>query len=306
MKLSYRMPRLRLASWPAGCASGCAIKPSPLYLAEGGKAAFAAPRAGGAAFDEYVSDPGKPVPFRRRPIEPPSYEDNIAWRNWLVTDQREASGRPDVLSFTTDVLTAPVKISGQPAVHLIASTSGTDSDWVVKVIDVYPDEVASDPTMGGYQLMISADIFRGRYREGLDIARPIAADRPLLYRFDLPNANHVFLPGHRIMVQIQSSWFPLYDRNPQTFVPNIFWARPADYRKATQRVINGRTQEALRQMPAAALEPDEHAFQAIHNRTALMRAHGLAQPWSGVHFSQPGFNSVKVLQLTHDPSGCSR
>ena len=243
---------LRLASWPAGCASGCAIKPSPLYLAEGGKAAFAAPRAGGAAFDEYVSDPDKPVPFRRRPIEPPSYEDNIAWRNWLVTDQREASGRPDVLSFTTDVLTAPVKISGQPAVHLIASTSGTDSDWVVKVIDVYPDEVASDPTMGGYQLMISADIFRGRYREGLDVARPIAADRPLLYRFDLPNANHVFLPGHRIMVQIQSSWFPLYDRNPQTFVPNIFWARPADYRKATQRVYHAPDQASFIELPVVS------------------------------------------------------
>ena len=246
---------LRLASWPAGCASGCAIKPSALYLAEGGKAAFAAPRAGGAAFDEYVSDPAKPVPFRRRPIEQPSYEENIAWRNWLVTDQREASGRTDVVSFTTDVLTAPVKIAGQPAVHLIASTSGTDSDWVVKVIDVYPDEVAHDPTMGGYQLMISADIFRGRYREGLDTARPIAADKPLLYRFDLPTADHVFLPGHRIMVQIQSSWFPLYDRNPQTFVPNIFWARPTDYRKATQRVYHAPDQASYIELPVVSAAP---------------------------------------------------
>jgi putative CocE/NonD family hydrolase len=242
----------RLTSWPAGCASGCAIKPSALYLAEGGKAAFAAPPAGGAAFDEYVSDPAKPVPFRRRPIEQPSHEENIGWRNWLVTDQREASGRTDVVSFTTDVLTAPVKISGQPAVHLIASTSGTDSDWVVKVIDVYPDEVASDPTMGGYQLMISADIFRGRYREGLDTARPIAADKPLLYRFDLPTANHAFLPGHRIMVQIQSSWFPLYDRNPQTFVPNIFWAKPADYRKATQRVYHAPDQASFIELPVVS------------------------------------------------------
>jgi len=242
----------RLTSWPAGCTSGCAIKPSALYLAQDGKAAFAAPGAGGAAFDEYVSDPAKPVPFRRRPIEPPSYEDNLAWRNWLVTDQREASGRTDVLSFTTDVLTAPVKIAGQPAVHLIASTSGTDSDWVVKVIDVYPDEVASDPTMGGYQLMISADIFRGRYREGLDTARPIAADKPLLYRFDLPTANHVFLPGHRIMVQVQSSWFPLYDRNPQTFVPNIFWAKPADYRKAIQRVYHAPDQASFIELPVVS------------------------------------------------------
>ena len=119
-----------------------------------------------------------------------------------------------------------MKISGEPIANLIASTSGTDSDWVVKLIDVYPDEVAGQPNMGGYQLMISADIFRGRYRESLETPKPIAPNKPLLYRFALPTANHVFLPGHRIMVQIQSSWFPLYDRNPQTFVPNIFWAKP--------------------------------------------------------------------------------
>ena len=123
------------------------------------------------------------------------------------------------LAFSTDVLKEPVKISGQPVANLIASTSGTDSDWVVKVIDVYPDEVAAEPKMGGYQLMVSADIFRGRYRESLETPKAIASDKPLLYRFTLPTANHVFLPGHRIMVQVQSSWFPLYDRNPQTFVP---------------------------------------------------------------------------------------
>jgi predicted acyl esterase len=136
------------------------------------------------------------------------------------------------------VLTASVKISGQPVVNLTASTSGTDSDWVVKVIDVYPDEVAGQPAMGGYQLMISADIFRGRYRESLADPKPIAADKPLLYKFNLPTANHVFLPGHRIMVQVQSSWFPLYDRNPQTFVPNIFLAKPDDYKRATERVYH--------------------------------------------------------------------
>jgi putative CocE/NonD family hydrolase len=142
------------------------------------------------------------------------------------------------LAFTSEVLTAPVKISGQPVASLTASTSGTDSDWVVKVIDVYPDEVAGQPAMGGYQLMISADIFRGRYRESLESPKAIAADKPLLYKFNLPTANHVFLPGHRIMVQVQSSWFPLYDRNPQTFVQNIFWAKPEDYKKATQRVYH--------------------------------------------------------------------
>src|SRR2546426_4553062 len=131
-----------------------------------------------------------------------------------------------------------MKIRVQRMALLVASTSGTDADWVVKLIDVHPDEVAGQPAMGGYQLMVSADIFRGRYREGLDTPKPIAANTPLPYRFAMPNANHVFLPGHRVMVQIQSSWFPLYDRNPQTFVRNIFFARPEDFRKATHRVFH--------------------------------------------------------------------
>ena len=176
------------------------------------------------------------MPFRARPIQPIGYDGGLTWPQWLVDDQREASGRPDVLAFVSDVLTAPVKISGEPIANLVASTSGTDADWVVKLIDVYPDEVAGQTEMGGYQLMVSADIFRGRYRESFATPKAIAADKPLAYRFALPTANHVFLPGHRIMVQVQSSWFPLYDRNPQTFVPSIFWAQPGDYRKATQRV----------------------------------------------------------------------
>jgi putative CocE/NonD family hydrolase len=187
-----------------------------------------------------VSDPGKPVPFRARPIPTHGYDEakGQTWPRWLTDDQREASGRTDVLSYTTGVLTAPVKISGEPIAHLLASTSGTDADWVVKLIDVYPDQVAAQPEMGGYQLMVSADIFRGRYRESFATAKPIAAGAVLPYRFAMPTANHVFLPGHRIMVQIQSSWFPLYDRNPQTFVPNIFFAQPADYKKATQRIYH--------------------------------------------------------------------
>lgn len=224
---------LRLPAWPSGCVSGCTIRPTPLYLRAGSKLSFDPPASDDDAFDEYISDPAKPVPYRARPI------DNSTWRQWLVDDQRQASGRTDVLSFTSDVLTEPVKISGEPVVNLVASTSGTDSDWVVKVIDLYPDEVAKQPEMGGYQLMVSADIFRGRYRESLEIANPIAADTPLPYRFALPTANHVFRPGHRIMIQVQSSWFPLYDRNPQTFVPSIFWARPEDYRPATQRIYHG-------------------------------------------------------------------
>jgi putative CocE/NonD family hydrolase len=231
---------LRLSAWPAGCASGCSVKPTPLYLlpAKPGAAraglSFLPPAAGagGPSYEEYVSDPAKPVPFRARPID----EKGDGWRRWLVDDQREASGRTDVATFVSETLTAPVKISGEPIAHLVASTSGSDSDWVVKLIDLYPDEVADQPEMGGYQLMVAGDIFRGRYRESLETPRAIEPGKPLLYRFALPNANHVFRPGHRIMVQVQSSWFSLYDRNPQTFVPNIFWAQPGDYRKATQRI----------------------------------------------------------------------
>jgi putative CocE/NonD family hydrolase len=247
----------RLPAWPAGCASGCSIRPAKLYLEAGLKAGFEAPKyapkAGDSAYDEYVSDPAKPVPYRPRPSQPVGYAGRLTWTQWLVDDQREASGRPDVLSFTSDVLKEAVKISGQPVVNLVASTSGTDSDWVVKVIDVYPDEVAAQEEMGGYQLMVSADIFRGRYRESLETAKAIAADKPLPYHFLLPTANHVFLPGHRIMVQVQSSWFPLYDRNPQTFVPNIFWAKPGDYKKATQRVFHSAEQTSFVELPVVEM-----------------------------------------------------
>jgi putative CocE/NonD family hydrolase len=203
----------------------------------------------GSPFDEYVSDPAKPVPYRARPNQPVGYSGRFTWSQWLVDDQREASGRTDVLAFVSDELTAAVKISGQPIANLVASTSGTDSDWVVKLIDVYPDELAGQPEMGGYQLMVSADIFRGRYRESLETPKALTLDKPLLYRFALPTANHVFLPGHRIMVQVQSSWFPLYDRNPQTFVPNIFWAKPGDYRKATQRIYHAPGQMTFIELP---------------------------------------------------------
>ena len=237
-----------LNSWPSGCANGCSPQLKPLYLRAGLRATFDAPAAGDSKFDEYVSDPSKPVPFRSRPIRPVGAADGT-WRQWLVDDQREASGRPDVLTFVSDVLTSPLKISGQPIANLIASTSGTDSDWVVKLIDVYPNQFAGQPSMGGYQLMVSADIFRGRYREGFETAKPIASGAALPYKFALPNANHVFLPGHRVMVQIQSSWFPLYDRNPQTFVKNIFWAKPDDYQKATQRIYHAPEQSSFVELP---------------------------------------------------------
>lgn len=241
----------RLPAWPAGCASGCTVRATPLYLNPGLKLSFSEPSASGEglAFDEYVSDPSKPVPYRARPNQPVGYSGRFTWPQWLVDDQREASGRPDVLSFVSEELHQPVKISGQAVANLIASTTGTDSDWVVKLIDVYPDEVAGQEEMGGYQLMVSADIFRGRYRESLETPKALTPDKALLYRFALPTVHHVFLPGHRIMVQIQSSWFPLYDRNPQTFEPNIMWAKPEDYRKATQRIYHAPGQASFVELP---------------------------------------------------------
>ncbi|HZP03395.1 MAG TPA: CocE/NonD family hydrolase [Terracidiphilus sp.] len=223
----------RLKQWPLSCESGCPDKTKPLYLEANGKLSFDAPAAGGEQFTQYVSDPAKPVPFSPRPFV---QSDADAWRTWLVHDQRFVDERPDVLTFVSDSLTAPLRLAGRPEVHLFASTSGTDSDWVVKLIDVYPGVDPYDAAMGGYELPIATDIFRGRYRTSFEHPEAITPDKPLLYQFGLPMVNHVFKPGHRIMVQVQSTLFPLYDRNPQTFVPNIFDARPTDYRKATQRV----------------------------------------------------------------------
>jgi uncharacterized protein len=242
----------QLKTWPSGCPGGCIPKPTPLYLQSGSRLAFTAPIAA-QPFDEYVSDPAKPVPFRTRPSQPVGYTPSLSWVRWLVDDQREFSGRTDVVTYTTDSLTTPLKISGEPIANLIASTTGTDADWVVKLIDVYPDEVAGQPELGGYQLAVSMDIFRGRYRESLSNPKAIAPNRPLLYKFALPTANHVFLPGHRIMVHVQSSWFPLYDRNPQTFVPNIFFAKPADYQKATERIYHAPGQASFIELPVVSL-----------------------------------------------------
>ena len=217
----------RLNAWPVS-GGGTA-----LYLKPGMALGF--DRAADGETADYVSDPAHPVGYQNRPNKPVGYDGN-PWPTWLADDQRPVSSRPDVLTFTGEALTAPVTIAGVPMVHLTASTSGTDSDWVVKLIDVYPDQLPGDRAMGGYQLAVGMDIFRGRYRESLAEAKPLAPGVPLKYVFALPPADHVFLPGHRIMVQVQSSWFPLYDRNPQRFVPNIFFARPEDYVKATQKV----------------------------------------------------------------------
>jgi hypothetical protein len=245
----------RLDSWPLACGSGCAARSRPLYLTTGFGLSFTAPTErdvkASTAYDEYVSDPAKPVPYVSRPVR---FADGDLWRRWLVTDQRTAADRPDVLTYVTPELTEPLRVAGAPNVNLIASTSGTDSDWVVKLIDVYPDEVSSQPEMGGYQLAIAMDIFRGRYRESLDMPKAITPNTPLPYKFILPTVNHVFLPGHRIMVQVQSSWFPLYDRNPQSFVRNIFFAKPSDYIKATQRVYHSAGAASFIDLPVVAAE----------------------------------------------------
>jgi putative CocE/NonD family hydrolase len=251
----------RYDRWPQSCNSGCPYASRKLYLAAHGSLSFEAPGTPAASdaatvphdamgYDEYVSDPAKPVTYRLRPIRP-TYADDSTWRRWLVDDQRFAGDRSDVLVYTTTVLRTPVRIAGQSIAHLVASTSGTDVDWVVKLIDVYPDEVPGQVELGGYELPIAMDILRGRYRD--DPAHPTAipANKVVAYTLKLPHADHVFLPGHRIMVQIQSSWFPLYDRNPQQFVPNIFLAKPSDYVKARERVYHAPQQASYIDLPVA-------------------------------------------------------
>jgi hypothetical protein len=218
--------------WPLSCDAGCDTPLTPLYLQADKGLGFERAASGG---DSYVSDPANPVPYLPRPI---NFDDG-RWGDWLVSDQRSVDGRTDVMSYSTPVLTKTVKVSGVPWADIFAKTTGSDGDIVVKLIDVYPDEVASNPKMGGYQLAISLDIFRGRYRESFAKPSAIPANKTQQYRFRLPAVNHEFLPGHKIMVQVQSSLFPVYDRNPQTFVPNIFLAKPADYKKATVTIEHG-------------------------------------------------------------------
>lgn len=230
-------------SWPPAAA-----KSGKLYLHPGGELFFEAPAKGGEPpFTEYVSDPAKPVPYRVRPIQTVGG----TWYRWLVDDQRPFADRPDVLTFVSQPVTAPLTLSGEVVAHLFASTTGSDADWVVKLIDLYPDEVPAQPELGGYQLMISGDIQRGRYRESFSEARPIPRGETLPYRIPMPHVNHTFLRGHRMVVQIQSSWFPVYDRNPQTFVDRIAWAKPDDFRSATQRIHHSLDSASFLELPIA-------------------------------------------------------
>jgi putative CocE/NonD family hydrolase len=238
----------RPKDWPLACGQGCPAPMQPLYLQAGFGLGFDKPADSGTAADVYVSDPAKPIPYVPRPVR---FSDSERWKQWLVSDQRSVEDRTDVLVYQTPVLTAPVHIGGAPVADLFAATTGTDADWVVKLIDVFPDEVPSQPEMGGYELAVSMDIFRGRYRESFERPSAIPAGKPQRYRFALPTTDHVFLAGHRIMVQIQSSWFPLYDRNPQIYVENIFFAKPADYVKATQSVFRSAEEPSAVWLPVA-------------------------------------------------------
>jgi putative CocE/NonD family hydrolase len=213
-----------------------------LYFHEDGKLSFDAPRAGEAeAFDSYVSDPAHPVPYRHRPIDTTYPEDHPGgWYTWLVEDQRFVDQRPDVLTWQTGELTEDVVLAGQVTAKLFASTTGSDSDWIVKLIDVYPEKNLEDWRLSGYELMIADEVFRGRFRRSFEKPEPISPGEVTPFSIDLHTANHVFDKGHRIMVQIQSTWFPLIDRNPQKFVPNIFEAKDSDYQKATQRIYRSK------------------------------------------------------------------
>jgi putative CocE/NonD family hydrolase len=225
-----------------------------IYLRENGKISFdpppasaerrsaTAPRGGSVEsvdtrqYDAYVSHPAHPVPYRRRPVEQTYDPGGSGWSTWLSQDQRFVHNRPDVLAWESEPLADNLTIAGDVVAHLFASTTGTDADWVVKLIDIYPDSVPDNPRMGGYQLMVTADIMRGRYWKGFSRPTPIPANTVLPFTVDLQQQLYTFQKGHRLMVQVQSSWFPLYDRNPQTFVPNIFHAKPSDFRAQVHRV----------------------------------------------------------------------
>ena len=223
------------------------ITPKKLFFRAGGKLAFDAP-AESEAFDSYVSDPMNPVPYRTRPVNPtyPGKE----WPIWLLQDQRFVEHRPDVMTWKTDLLTEDVVVTGDIVADLFASTSGSDSDWIVKLIDVYPDDYqkitdedsqkGAGPVLNGYELIVADDVLRGRYRNSLDTPEPITPNKVTEFKVDLHPNDHAFLKDHRIMVQVQSTWFPLYDRNPQKFVENIYKASDSDYVKATQKIYRSR------------------------------------------------------------------
>ena len=221
-----------------------------LYFRDHGKLAFDPPNESGDAFDSYISDPAHPVPYRHRPISP-TYP-GPDWRTWLLQDQRFVHLRPDVATWESDDLNDDMTVAGDIVTHLFASTTGSDSDWIVKLIDVYPEEYKPDPKLGGYQLMIADEVFRGRYRESFEKPEALTPNQVYEYKIDLHTNDHTFLKGHKIMVQVQSTWFPIIDRNPQKFVPNIYKASDGDYQAATQKVYRSRDQASYVELPVIA------------------------------------------------------
>ena len=207
-----------------------------LYFQADGRLSFDKPTESGERFDAYISDPAHPVPYRQRPIQMTYDPRGSGWSTWLTDDQRFVQGRPDVLSWQTDVLAQDVTIAGEVFADLFASTTGSDADWIVKLIDVYPENVPNDAKMGGYELMVSNEVFRGRYRTSFEHPVALTPNQVTEFKYSLHGQTYAFRSGHRLMVQVQSTWFPLIDRNPQTFVPNIFNAKPEDYRAETQRI----------------------------------------------------------------------
>jgi len=219
----------RFDRWPAADA---AVR--DLYLRENGRLSFDAPKVTRGA-DAFVSDPAHPVPYRPRPIEV-TYSQGSRWNRWLTEDQRFVDGRPDVLTWQTEPLTEDVTIAGDVIAKLYASTTGADADWVVKLIDVYPDSVGDEVPSGGYELMVGGEILRGRYRNSFAHPQPARPGVVETYTVNLWQQAYTFRRGHRIMVQVQSTWFPLYDRNPQTWVRNIFDAPANAFHAETHRV----------------------------------------------------------------------
>ncbi len=208
-----------------------------LYFRGDGRLSFDPPGAVATGFDAFVSDPAHPVPYRRRPIQLTYHPSGSGWAPWMVEDQRLVHNRPDVLSWETEPLTEGVTIAGDLTARLFASTTGEDADWIVKLIDVYPDSARRQAAeMGGFQLMVAGEILRGRYRDSWSQPTPLVPNRVTPFSIDLRGQSYTFKPGHRIMVQVQSTWFPVYDRNPQTWVPNIFTAPLASFRAQTHRV----------------------------------------------------------------------
>jgi hypothetical protein len=222
-----------------------------LYFGEDGLLSFEAPQSDSPdAFDSYISDPAHPVPYRHRPVDSTYPSDHPgSWYTWLVQDQRFVDERPDVLTWQTGELREDLTIAGNVTAKIFASTTGTDSDWIVKLIDVYPEKYEADWKLSGFELMISDEIFRGRFYKSMEKPEPLQANAVTPFTIDLHTANHVFKKGHRIMVQVQSTWFPLYDRNPQKFVANIFEALPGDYQKATQQIYRSKAYPSNVEIP---------------------------------------------------------